>query len=196
VTPGAGLVAEVALTLAVLLVVGWYLSLSAARLDRLHHRVESAFAALRTQLVRRAAVAIEASTLVDPSGGLLLASAAAEAMGPWPEDTPWDHADAESQNDLTRALEDVFGDPATMLSLRENGLSADTLDALAQACARVQIARRFHNDAVSAAQRRHRKRVVRLARLAGHAPVPTMVDFDDSVPAGLAPTAVWSRQET
>ena len=41
----------------VLLVLGWYLSYSAGRLDRLHHRVETSRAALDAQLARRAAAA-------------------------------------------------------------------------------------------------------------------------------------------
>jgi hypothetical protein len=189
-------VAWAALALAVLLILGWYLSVSAARLDRLHHRVESSFAALTTQLVRRAAVALEAVTAVDASAGLLIADAAAEAMGPWPDDEIWDEHDTENQNDLSRALDDAFGDAEQVAALRADRITADTLDALGQACVRVQIARRFHNDAVAAAQRRRRKLVVRWARLAGHAPVPTMVDFDDSVPVGLSPAAGWARQQS
>ena len=50
---------------------------------------------------------------------------------------------------------------------------------------RVQLARRFHNDAVAQALRVRRKRVVRWARLAGHASLPVMVEIDDSVPPGL-----------
>lgn len=185
-------VAWTAAVLALLVAVGWYLSLSAARLDRLHHRVESSFAALRTQLVRRAAVSLEAVSVVDPSAGLVIAGAAGAAMGPWEEERAWrgepgwSEADADEQSGLTRALVDVFGDPAVVAGLREDVLARDTLDELANACTRVQIARRFHNDAVAAARRRRRKRVVRWFRLAGRAPAPAMVDFDDSVPAGLA----------
>jgi hypothetical protein len=51
------------------------------------------------------------------------------------------------------------------------------------------MARRFYNDAVAAAQRVRRKRVVRWARLAGRAGMPPMVEIDDSVPAGLADPA-------
>ena len=40
-------------------VVAWYLSFSAGRLDRLHHRVEGARSALDAQLVRRAEAAVE-----------------------------------------------------------------------------------------------------------------------------------------
>ena len=59
------LVQEGLALLALLLVLGWYLSYSAARLDRLHHRVETTRAALDAQLARRAAAAVE---LLGPLG--------------------------------------------------------------------------------------------------------------------------------
>ena len=59
------------------------------------------------------------------------------------------------------------------------------LEELVGAVRRVQLARRFHNDVVAHAQRMRRKRVVRWARLAGHARMPQMVEFDDSPPLGL-----------
>ena len=55
----------------------------------------------------------------------------------------------------------------------------------AQACERVELARRFHNEAVAQAQRVRRKRVVRWARLAGHAAWPVTVEIDDGTPSGL-----------
>ncbi len=58
---------------------------------------------------------------------------------------------------------------------------------LRQACERVELARRFHNDAVAQAQRVRRKRVVRWARLAGHAWMPVTFEIDDAMPSGLGP---------
>lgn len=176
--------------LAVLLVLGWYLSFSAARLDRLHHQVETLRAALDAQLARRAAAAVEAAPLLDPATGLLVADAAtlALAAGETRAESEWLEAGGpveEVENDLTRALYVAFGDPAHVIELRAAPLAAQSLDLLGQACARVQLARRFHNDAVSQTLRVRRKRVVRLARLAGHAPLPGMVEIDDSVPPGL-----------
>lgn len=185
----ASVLPEISLPLALLLVLGWFLSWSAARLDRLHHRVESARAALDAHLARRAAAAIEAAALLDPASGLVLASAAAESLaegaargtageqvGPVAEDV---------ENDLTRALHHTLADPDEVVRLRAVPLAADLLDALAQACLRVQLARRFHNDAVAQAQRVRRKRVVRWAHLAGRAAMPQMVEFDDSAPETL-----------
>jgi hypothetical protein len=175
---------------AVLLVLGWYLSYSAARLDRLHHQVETLRAALDAQLARRAAAAVEAAPLLDPATGLLLADAATSALaaGETRDEAEWLEAGGpveEVENDLTRALRVAFGDPEQVAEMRETPLAAQSLDLLAQACTRVQLARRFHNDAVSQTLRVRRKPVVRWARLAGHAPLPGMVEIDDSVPPGL-----------
>lgn len=187
----ASVLPELSLPLALLLVLGWYLSWSAARLDRLHHRVESARAALDAHLARRAATAIEAAAVLDPASGLILAAAGSESLaeGAARAADPAGPVAEEVENDLTRALQHTLGDPDEVARLRAGGLAADLLDALAAACVRVQLARRFHNDAVAQAQRVRRKRVVRWAHLAGRAAMPQMVEFDDSLPDGLADAA-------
>ena len=50
---------------------------------------------------------------------------------------------------------------------------------------RVQLARRFHNDAVKDVQRVRRKTVVRWFRLAGHAELPATIEFDDELPPAV-----------
>ena len=65
-----------------LLLVGlWYLSFSATRLDRLHHRVETSWANLDVLLQKRAAIALEIahSDLADPASSMLLTGAAYQA---------------------------------------------------------------------------------------------------------------------
>lgn len=178
--------------LAILVVLGWYLSFSAGRLDRLHHRVESSRAALDAQLVRRAAAAIEAAQLLDPSSGLLLADAAAEALAAG-EEADRGLGDGvsralgreEVENGLSRALHAALDDLGYVAQLRCQTVASDALDVLAQAGERVQLARRFHNDAVAQAQRVRRKRVVRWAWLAGRAEMPEMFEIDDGLPTGL-----------
>lgn len=177
------------LPLALVTILGWYLSYSASRLDRLHHRAESARAALEVHLVRRAAAAIEAAAVLDPASGLMLAAAASESLAEEQSRNGGGHVVEEVENDLSRALHVTFADPADVAQLRANPLAEDLLDALAAACTRVQLARRFLNDAVAQAQRVRRKRVVRWARLAGRASMPQMVEIDDSVPAGLGDLA-------
>ncbi|MCP5645321.1 hypothetical protein NL299_27245, partial [Klebsiella pneumoniae] len=68
--------ASVALVAVVLL--AWYLTYSAARLDRLHAKVEGSLAALDAQIVRRAEAALELGTagLLDPATSLILVDAA------------------------------------------------------------------------------------------------------------------------
>ena len=173
------------LVLAVLLVVGWYLSYSAGRLDRLHHRVESTRAALEGQLARRAAAALESAQALDPATGLLLADAATAALSCGQDGMAPVAALEEVENDLTRALNAAFENPSDIEALRGDPLAEESLALLAQACVRVQLARRFHNDAVAQALRVRRKPVVRWARLAGHAEWPQMVELDDTPPPGL-----------
>jgi hypothetical protein len=59
------------------------------------------------------------------------------------------------------------------------------VDELAEVCAKVELARRFHNDVVVAGRVLRSRRRVRWLRLAGHAPPLRTVDLDDGPPAGL-----------
>jgi hypothetical protein len=188
-------------TLALLLVLGWYLSYSAGRLDRLHHKVESSRAALDAQLVRRCVAALEVATVLDPATGLLLADAAVTAMEagersdrgadrPATERRAAERLSADqevAENDLTRALQAAFDDPRHVAALATDPGAREALVVLRQACERVALARRFLNEAVAQAQRVRRKRVVRWARLAGRAGWPQMLEIDDVPPSGLAP---------
>jgi hypothetical protein len=191
----------VGLVVAVLL--AWYLSFSASRLDRLHHRVEGARAMLDAQLVRRAEAAIELATsgLLDPASGLLVAGAASDALQagehePPPEDRGPDSTGAgagagdgeagreSAESDLSRALDVALGDDSVAYA-RRTGLGLQLLERLQSVCHRVQLARRFHNQAVSDAQRVRRKRIVRWAHLAGRAALPETFEMDDDPPAAL-----------
>lgn len=203
VTVGPVSVSVLLAVLVALLVLGWYLSFSAARLDRLHHKVEAARVALDVQLVRRAAASIEVAAHLDPASAMLVTDAATRAMVAG-EQAERDLADAGRdplevppglaavENDLTRALQAAFPDagpdgmgPAEEVPDGPDPFRQDAVAVLGEACERVQLARRFHNDAVAQAQRVRRKRVVRWARLAGRAPMPQMIEFDDTPPPGL-----------
>jgi hypothetical protein len=123
--------------------------------------------------------------VLDPATALLLTAAATEALTAGEEEPAAVPVLEEVENDLTRALQAAFAEPDDVRALRGDPLAAESLDLLAQACLRVQLARRFHNDAVAQAQRVRRKPVVRWARLAGYAEWPLMVEMDDTPPAGL-----------
>jgi hypothetical protein len=183
------------LVVLVIAVIAWYLSFSAGRLDRLHHRVEGARSALDAQLVRRAEAALELATsgALDPASGLLVAGAAAEALAAGESDE--DHRDGhvraahtrgreQAESDLSRALQAALDDEV-VTDLASHEVGRRLLDRLDAACRRVQLARRFHNDAVTAAVRVRGKLIVRLVRLAGRASRPRTFEMDDDPPAAL-----------
>ena len=164
----------------VIVLIGWYLSYSAARLDRLHARVEGSLNALDAQLVRRAEATLELVTTgeLDPASSLMLAGAAGEALDAGDEDASRREV---AESDLTRAL-DLALSPVAVEHLRGEGLAADVLDRVAAANRKVQLARRFHNDAVTQVRRVRGKQVVRVFRLAGHAEMPRTFEIDDELP--------------
>lgn len=172
------------LALLVLALLAWYLSFSASRIDRLHHRVEGARNALDAQLVRRAEAAVELATsgALDPATGLLLAGAAADALDAGEGVGEPGRETAES--DLSRALQ-VALDADLVAELREDPVAASLLERLRASCHRVQLARRFHNDAVTDATRVRSKRISRWARLAGRAGPPQTFEMDDEPPPAL-----------
>jgi hypothetical protein len=175
--------------LAFLVLVGWYLTFSATRLDRLHARLEGARSALDAQLVRRASVALQiaSSGRLDPATGLLLADAAHAAL----EADGADQTVREmAESDLTRALRAAFAEPSALEGLAADPVGRELVHELAAACLRVQLARRFLNDVVRAARVVRRKRVVRYLRLAGHAEWPQTFEMSDTPPETLSGFAV------
>jgi hypothetical protein len=165
------------------LLFGLYLSMTAGRIDHLHRRIDTSVLALDAQLLRRSSVCIElaASQLLDPASSLLLADAAHEARTS-ADRSPDARALAES--DLTAALVAAL-DAEDAAEVAASPEGAEMLDELDAACRRVQLSRRFHNDAVRACRQLRRQRMVRLFRLAGHTPWPDTWEMDDSTPSGL-----------
>lgn len=143
-------------TLAVILV-AVYITWTAGRLDRMHARVDAAWAALDAQLVRRAAAA--------RALGLPAVTAAADAAL---EADPADRQ--ERENDLSRALRSAW--PMV--------LDGPPRDELLAAASRVALARSFHNGAVTNARALRRNRLARALRLAGHREVPTYFDIEET----------------
>jgi len=162
--------------IAVAALIAWYLSYGAARLDRLHSRVEGALHALDAQLVRRAEATLELanSGSLDPASALILAGAATDAKA---------HTTREAiESDLTQALELALGEVALRQLREDRAVGAPVLNRVAEANHRVQLARRFLNDAVTDVRRVRRKPGVRLFRLAGHAELPHTFEIDDELP--------------
>jgi hypothetical protein len=153
----------------VLLLVGAYASWTAGRLDRLHHRVESARASLETELARRAALVAElaGSGILDPASSLLLMDAAHRARTGSDSSDLSDEEREQRESALTRAINAI----GTEVEPWAGELSL--------AMRRVQLARRFHNDIVVSTRDLRRRRLVRWLRLAGHAPMPTTIELED-----------------
>jgi len=79
----------------------------------------------------------------------------------------------------------AFAEPTVVPALTADPFGRELAQELASACLRVQLARRFLNDAVGGARVVRRKWVVRALRLAGHAPWPPTFEIDDTPPATL-----------
>ncbi len=152
------LVIALAVLLAVLVVGGAWGYETANRLDRLHVRYDLSWQALDGALARRAVVA-----------RAVAASSAAEqlaALADAAERAPRQAREA-SENDLSAALAMV--DPEAVPA----GLIAE----LADAEARVLLARRFHNDAVRDTLALRERRLVLLLRLGGTASLPSYFEI-------------------
>ena len=162
-----------------------YLSMTAGRLDRLHRRIDASSAALDVQLARRSGVVLDlaSSGVFDPAAAVVLADSAHAARAA---------SDAErvdrglAESNLTRVLVEVLPDEGELTELREEPEADALLDELAGTCLRVQLSRRFLNDAVRACRQVRRQRMVRWFRLAGHTPWPLTLEMDDTPPRGLA----------
>ena len=184
----------------------WWVWVAATRLDRLHRKVGTSRAVLDAQLVRRATVAAELATsgLLDPVSSVLVGEAAWAALSTeanelppdllallGPDDVPTggaallavDRGGIESE--LSATLREALDDPDEVAVLRADPAGDELVDLLASAWYRVQLARRFHNEAVAQTARARRGPLVRLLRLAGHAPEPRSLELDDAWPENL-----------
>ncbi|HVI37760.1 MAG TPA: NUDIX domain-containing protein, partial [Gaiellales bacterium] len=147
---------------------------TANRLDRLHVRYDLSWQALDGALARRAVVA--RAVAVDaygggPDGKRLAALADAAERAPRT-------AREAAENELSAALAVV--DPAS--------LPVALVAELADAEARVLLARRFHNDAVRDTLALRERAAVRILRLGGTAALPTY--FEIAERAEASPRAV------
>jgi len=169
---------EIIIEIALLLLFLWYLSFSATRLDRLHHRVETSWAALDSLLQRRAAIALEIahSKLADPGLSLILNQAAHQAR----------EADiserSEAETGLTAALGILLDNYQSVIkenSLGQELINKELLRELYDLTDKIRIAVKLHVEAVTRTRLIRRKLIVRLFRLAGRAPLPTIYRFEE-----------------
>jgi len=151
----------------------WYLSYSATRLDRLHHRVETSWANLDGLLQRRAAIAIEIarSEISDPASSLLLTFAAHQAR----EASVRDRSQAETG--LTGAL-GILIESSTSIS---GPIEQDLIRELKELTEKIKMAISMHVDAVTRTQMVRKRWFMRFFRLAGNAPEPVTFEFEGDV---------------
>lgn len=157
------LMVGIAILVAVLAVVGVWAYRTANRLDRLHVRYDLSWQALDGALARRAVVA--RAVAIDAYGGASEGRRLA-ALADAAEAAPRAAREAR-ENELSAALAAV--DPASLPA----GLIAE----LADAEARVLLARRFHNDAVRDTLALAERRLVRLLHLGGTAALPSYFEI-------------------
>lgn len=153
--------------------VAWYLSYSATRLDRLHHRVETSWANLDGLLQRRAAIAIEIarSEISDPASSMLLTFAAHQAR----EASVRDRSQAETG--LSGALGILLENSGDI----SGEIEKDLIRELRELTEKIKMAVAIHVDAVNRTQLVRKKLINRVFRLAGTAPEPVTYEFEGDV---------------
>ena len=161
---------NVILFVSLAILIFWYLSFSASRLDRLHHRVETSWATLDSLLQRRAAIALDVarSSITDPATSLLLTASAYQARG----------ADIEDRSSAESVLSGALG---MMLAERESIVAKSDqalLHELEQLTDKIKVAISIHVESVTRTQLIRSKLVFRLFRLAGTAPLPVTYEFE------------------
>lgn len=173
-SPTAVILLVVVVAIVVLGVAGWAYG-RANRLDRLNVRVDLAWQSLsaalerRTVVVRAIAAWLDAAPDAETRAQARDLAVCADAAESAPRS---DREDAE--NALSAALARVDAD------VRPPALIAE----LADAETRVMMARRFYNDAVRDTRSLAERRLVRLLRLGGHAPVPEYFEIVERLTPG------------
>ena len=151
----------------VLLVGGVWAFQTANRLDRLHVRYDLSWQALDGLLARRAVVARAVAT---DAYGRAAAGRRLAGLADAAERAPRTGREA-AENELSGAL--ALVDPAS--------LPVTLVAELADAEARVMLARRFHNDAVRDTLSLRERPLVRWLHLGGTAALPTYFEIADGV---------------
>lgn len=171
----------------------------ARRLDRLHQRILASRDSLSRLLLRRASeadlltrsVGLESSGLADAArayiqdGGDQLTTdgldrrTAAQRQGDRVEvATRLERASA-----LSRAIRETLI-PDERARIASDPQASARLEALDATCYRIELTRNVHNVDVAGVRTLRSARMVKLLRLAGHAPIPEPIDFDDDTRTG------------
>ena len=191
----------VAIVLAVIAlgVVAGFAITRARRLDRLHQRILASRDSLSRLLLRRASEAdlLSRSVGLENSG---LADAARAYIQDGGDQLTTDGLDrrtaAQRQGDrvevatrlerasaLSRAIRETLT-PEERERIASDSDAGARLEALDATCYRIQLTRNVHNVDVAGVRALRSARMVKLLRLAGHAPIPEPIDFDDDTQTG------------
>ena len=192
------LVASAVAVIALGVVAGFAIT-RARRLDRLHQRILASRDSLSRLLLRRASEAdlLSRSVGLENSG---LADAARAYIQDGGDQLTTDGLDrrtaAQRQGDrvevatrlerasaLSRAIRETLTpeERARIVSDPQAGARLEALDAT---CYRIELTRNVHNVDVAGVRALRSARMVKLLRLAGHAPIPEPIDFDDDTQTG------------
>ncbi|MGJ6124834.1 NUDIX domain-containing protein [Mycolicibacterium sp. Y3] len=165
---------------AAILLTGSWAYLTANRLDRLHVRYDLSWQALDAALARRAVVA--RAVAVDAYGGAPEGQRLA-ALADAAERAPRTSREA-AENELSAALEAVAPSALPVALVAE----------LADAEARVLLARRFHNDAVRDTLALRDRPMVRLLHLGGTAALPNYFEIAERAGPAARDVGLVSRR--
>lgn len=196
-----------ALLAAVLAVIALAIVVAAAvsrarRLDRLHQRIIASRDALSRLLLRRASEAsllaqtapfvageadmmrdIARACIHDDGDQLTTDGLDRRTSGSRQGDRVKVAARLERASSLSRSIRDTLT-PAVRARLATDPQAVGRLNALDATCYRIELTRNVHNVDISSVRALRSARMVKLLRLAGYAPVPESIDFDDDTQTG------------
>ena len=184
----------------------------ARRLDRLHQRILASRDALSRLLLRRASEAelLAHAASLESAGGPSLVDAARAYIQDGGDQLTTDGLDrrtsAQRQADrvevsarlerasaLTRAIREMLT-PDVRARIEEDPQAKARLEALDATCYRIELTRNVHNVDVAGVRALRSARMVKLLRLAGHAPVPEPIDPLGRAGRRLSPEENQQRQ--
>ena len=193
------LLVAIALAVIALSVVSAFAITRARRLDRLHQRILASRDSLSRLLLRRASEVdlLTRSAGLDGSG---LAEAAHAYIQDGGDQLTTDGLDrrtsAQRQGDrvevvtrlerasaLSRAIRETLT-PDVRARIASDPQASARLEALDATCYRIELTRNVHNVDVAGVRALRSARMVKLLRLAGYAPIPEPIDFDDDTQTG------------
>ena len=127
-----------------------------------------------------------AATVVLPGdlAQLLATDGTTNDVGDWRVQSPAPDRE-QIESELSATLREVLDDPDEVAALRTDEGGDELLSALSSAWYRVQLSRRFLNEAVAQTRGVRRGFFVRTLRLAGRAAEPRMLELDDAWPENL-----------